>query len=320
MKTSDDLKNFYDTLLYNDLKSLEAYRKNVVSRLVAALVIIAVLAAIICFLLRRVEFVLFVLAAGFAAYTAVYYFCTKEYRSKFKSSIIEKIVKFTDPGLSYEKDNYLHEPQFVTSSLFLKTPDRYHGDDYVFGVIGKTRIEFSEIHAEYKTETRDSQGRRHTRWNTIFKGIFFRADFNKNFQGRTVVLPDTAERLFGNLGTSLQSWNIARGQLIKLEDPDFEKVFVVYGDDQIESRYILSTSLMKRIREFKEKTGKNICVSFTGSSVFVAIPYSQDMFEPRIFKTLLDFSPILNYFENLELVAGIVDDFNLNIRIWDKQA
>lgn len=109
-----------------------------------------------------------------------------------------------------------------------------------------------------------------------------------------------------------------RGSLIKLEDPEFEKMFVVYGDDQIEARYILSTSLMRRIVDFKKKSKRTIYISFVGSKIYVAVSYSRNLFEPRIFKTLLAFSPIKEYFEDLELVYGLVEDLNLNNRIWTK--
>jgi len=132
-------------------------------------------------------------------------------------------------------------------------------------------------------------------------------------------LPDTAEKLFGQFGKMLQSWNKLRGQLIKLEDPEFEKYFVVYGDDQIEARYILSPSLMARIVDFREKTGQKIYLSFVGSMVFVAIPYTRNLFEPRIFQTMLDFSQIQEYFEDLQLAISIVDEMDLNTRIWSKQ-
>ena len=109
-----------------------------------------------------------------------------------------------------------------------------------------------------------------------------------------------------------------RDQLVKLEDPEFEKHFVVYSKDQIEARYILSTSLMRRIVDFKKKTKKDIHLSFVGSKVYVAISYVRDLFEPRVFQTLLSFEPIQQYFEDLSLAIGIVDDLNLNTRIWTK--
>ena len=76
---------------------------------------------------------------------------------------------------------------------------------------------------------------------------------------------------------------------------------------------------MARITDFKEKTGKKIYLSFIGSMVFVAVPYTRDLFEPRLFKTLLDFEPIRRYYEDLQFAIGIVDDLNLNTRIWSKE-
>ncbi|UCG49610.1 MAG: DUF3137 domain-containing protein, partial [Phycisphaerales bacterium] len=103
------------------------------------------------------------------------------------------------------------------------------------------------------------------------------------------------------------------------EDPEFERNFAVYGSDQIEARYILSTSLMSRIVDFKKGSGRKIHLSFVGSRVFVAISYTRSLFEPRIFTTLLDFEPIRGYFEDLQLAVGIVDELNLNTRIWSKE-
>jgi hypothetical protein len=200
----------------------------------------------------------------------------------------------------------------------LRTPDRYSGDDSISGNIGQTRIHCSEVHAEYKTESTDSKGHHHTHWHTIFKGLFFVADFNKNFTGSTVVLPEVIPSFLGELGAVAQSWNIMRGELIRMEDPEFERMFVVYGNDQIEARYILTPGLMRRIMKFKNKSSRQIYLSFVESKIYIALSYSQPLFEPAISKTLLDFGALAPYFEDLELAAGIVDDLNLNTRIWGK--
>ena len=153
----------------------------------------------------------------------------------------------------------------------------------------------------------------------VVQGLFFIADFNKKFSGRTFVLPDTAERLFGDAGAFFQSLSKGRGELVKLEDPEFERMFVVYGDDQVESRYILSTSLMQRIVEFRKKTGRPIYLSFVGTQVFVAVSYRKALFEPRVFTSILHFKSAETYFDDLVLAVGIVEDLNLNTRIWSKQ-
>ncbi len=206
------------------------------------------------------------------------------------------------------------DPAFLNARYSNISPDRYVGDDFVSGKVGATSIAFSEIHAEYKTGHGKNQ-----EWHTIFDGLFFVGDFNKHFTGRTVVLPDTAERIFGHIGTLFQSWNAKRDDLIKLEDPEFEKLFAVYGTDQIQSRYILSTSLMKRITDFKNKTKRNIYLSFVDNKIFIAISCNKDLFEPNVFRTLKDFSSIQEYFNDLQLAIGISEDLNLDTRIWTKK-
>lgn len=241
-------------------------------------------------------------------------FLQKEYVSEFKEKIIKPTVKFIDKQLDYDAKKYIDSWKFIESKIFTTKPDRCKGGDYVCGKIGSSNIEFSEFHAEYKTK--DNKAR--TNWHTIFRGLFFISDFNKNFNGRTVVVPDTAEKLFGFIGTKLQTLNFSRDQFIKLEDPEFEKLFAVYGTDQIEARYILSSSLMKRIVDFKIKTKKEIYLSFVNSKIYVAIRYNKPLFEPKIFKQIYFFDVMWEYFEDLQTAIGLVEDLNLNTRIWSK--
>jgi hypothetical protein len=133
------------------------------------------------------------------------------------------------------------------------------------------------------------------------------------------VLADTAESAFGSLGTFFQKMNMSRPKLVKLEDIEFEKAFAVYGTDQIEARYILSTSLMQRIMEFRKKTGKNIAMSFIDSNVFIGIPVSKELFEAPLFSTLVSYPMIAEYYNYLAMCIGIVEDLDLNTRIWTKE-
>ncbi|MBN2492693.1 MAG: DUF3137 domain-containing protein, partial [Planctomycetes bacterium] len=204
------------------------------------------------------------------------------------------------------------------SQIFPRPPDRYRGDDLVRGRVGRTELQFSELHTEYLSRGTDRKGRTRGSWHTIFRGLFFAAGFHKNFRGTTLVLPDTAERLLGGIGKMLQSFNRARGELMKLEDPEFERLFVVYGDDQIEARYILSPSLMERITEFRRRAGRPVYLSFVRSRVYVAIGYGRELFEPRFYRSILGFETVAPYFEDLQLALGIVEDLNLNTRIWSK--
>ena len=133
------------------------------------------------------------------------------------------------------------------------------------------------------------------------------------------MLPDTAEKIFGKFGQSLQSVSFGRGELIRLEDPRFEKEFCVYGEDQVEARYILTPSLMERIMAFKNKWNKDVHLSFLDSRVYIAISMYKDLFELRPFKPAADYAFLEESLRFLTLLTGVVDDLNLNTRIWTKE-
>ena len=324
MKTLEDLKEFYKTTLIDDLRPLEASRKSLVNKFMVAIAFIlggivigfAVIGA--AGAPAPVIFLVPIIIGGILT-GIIFSVMSKGYVQEFKGTIIGNLVKFLDDNLAYSQSGRIPQSTYMASKIFTRRPDRYNGDDHVTGKVGATQIEFSELKTEYKTTSTNSKGQTSTHWHTIFKGLFFVADFNKHFACETIVLPDTAQKLFGRLGQKLQSLNVFRGQLIKLEDPEFERLFVVYGNDQVQARYILSTSLMERIMQFKTKSQKPIYLSFVGSKVFVAVSYTKNLFEPKIFSTLLDFGPIRQYYEDLQLAVGIIEDLNLNTRIWTKQ-
>ena len=240
------------------------------------------------------------------------------YYSAFKQQVIKQIIHFIDDTLTYSPTDCISRGRFEECGIFRTHIDRYSGDDLVTGKIGSTDMKFSEVHAEYKTQTTDSKGRTQTHWHTIFKGLLFSADFNKHFSVSTYVLTDTAEKLFGSFGTKFQKFS-GHGDLVKLEDPEFEKSFVVYSSDQTEARYILSSSLMKRILDYKIKSKKNIQLSFVSSRLFVAVPYGKDLFEPKLFGEITDFESVEEYYNDLNLVLELIEDLNLNTRIWTKE-
>lgn len=224
----------------------------------------------------------------------------------YKEQIIPRIVAAICEKAEYRPKEGIAKQVFCDCALF-SAPDRYASEDLITGLSGETHFSFSEVHAEEKRTSTSSKGRTTTHWVDIFRGFLFVADFNKDFRGRTVL---TRDSLF-HFST--------RGERARLEDPDFEKRFDVFTTDQIEARYILSPSLMKRITELDEALGGRITLSFYNSSLVVAIPDYSNHFEASLWRTLLN-KP---YFERecdlIVQLVGIVDDLNLNLRIWTKR-
>lgn len=326
MKTVSDFQAFYSNEIRETMRSLERYRKGALFCLLKTGILLAFMCVAlgIYFRVRTVpgawNFPVVILAL---IIWAVY--CDrhrKTFTHRFKALVIPEMIRFIHPGLFYLPDSYTGIDEFKGSGLF-RSPDSYTGKDHVFGCMDRTNISFSIVDAQYRTEEthtdNDGNTRTEERWHIIFRGIFFSADFNKWFTGYTCVLPDRTKKIFGyTIGSFFQSMSRSRGQLIKLEDPEFNGHFVVYGSDQVTARYILTPGLMKRLVDLRQKIGCRISLSFSGTRVYIAIPTRYDIFEPRFFRKINDPKVVFTYFYYLHLITGIVEDLNLNTRIWNK--
>lgn len=317
-----DFDTYYNEHLEPVLVDFEQERRRVNKKITLASVFSLLAATAICIPLLLNGLAVFgviVLVICIAVPVVVGGNARKAYSVSFKNNVIGRIATFVDESIQYEPAGCVSSGEYHASRIFKQGVDRYNGEDLFIGRHGKTDFRFSEIHSEYKTESTDSKGNRTTSWHTIFEGVFFIADFHKEFHGLTVILPDNAEKTFGRLGQMFQKTFKHSGELIKLEDPAFEKEFVVYGSDQIEARYILSHSMMQRILDFKKKTRSKMHLSFHHSNVYLAISSARDRFEPRLMRSVLDRELCREYMEDLLFSIDIIDDLNLNTRIWTKE-
>lgn len=324
MISDREFKEFYETRLKEKLAVLEASRKKVLKRYGMGLMLFIALAAWNYSLvsLNPQEYLIIISVAlsatGFLWFVIVTFKRKNKYRLSFKGNVVTEIVKLFDPEWQYHFDSCINQADYEKSGIFRQQVDRYNGDDLVVGRIEKTDFQFSELHTQYKQVTYGPKGQRREHWVTIFRGLFMHADFNKNFSGTTYVLPDTAEKLFGSFGQSLQKLS-SRGELVKLENLEFENRFVVYSSDQVEARYILTPSIMEAMVSLSNRFGESVFFSFVGSRVYFARSFSSGLFEPNLFRSGVNYNDAKEMFELFGMISVLVQELNLNTRIWTKE-
>lgn len=248
------------------------------------------------------------------------YFGGGKEKRAFKEIVVPQIIKFFDPSLEFHPDRMVPSKLYDLSGLFAQEWDDYDGEDFVSGFYKGVEVMFSEIKTEYETESTDDEGNTTRTTHTIFDGVFFVADFHKDFKYRTYVLPDVAEKYFGKLlGGFFQKCNVFQsGKLIKLEDVEFEKEFAVYADDPVEARYILSPLLMERLLVLRKRFACPLQIAFVDSCMFIAISTKEDFFELSSLKNF-DITVAEHCKNELEMFLKIVEELNLDRRIWSKQ-
>jgi len=320
MSRYNNFREFYEKELRPDLESIDLRRRKTNKKVLTVLLISAVtLLTELVLIPGDTDFPkpVPIIITAFASLVAIG-IVSQSYRKEYKEKIITRIAGYADESLVYSPEGFIPMEEFIRSRIFNLSCDKYSGEDYFRGRIGKTDIEFSEVTAKHRNINGTGKNRSED-YTIILKGLFIIADFNKNFKTHTIVLPDTAEKLFGKFGQTLQSVSFGRGELIRLEDPRFEKEFCVYGEDQVEARYILTPSLMERILAYRKKWNSRVYLSFLDSKVYIAIYMYRNLFELRPFKPAADYSFLEENLRFLTLLTGIVEDLNLNTRIWTKE-
>ncbi|MEN8847699.1 MAG: DUF3137 domain-containing protein [Akkermansiaceae bacterium] len=238
------------------------------------------------------------------------------YRTMFKVGFIAKLVKKVEPTMNYVPEQGIPEAVFNESGLFGRSPDRYSCEDLIHGDIGDTSLMLSEVHAETRHTRTDSKGHTKTEWRTLFQGILFTADFHKEFRSPVTVMPDVAERHFGFLGKKLQKLG---GNLQRMENPEFEKLFVVRGADAVETRYILTPAMQERLIALRKRVGDGLKTGFHDSNIWLAIPSSENWFEGDLKQAAGSREQTKELIFQLWSCFSIVEELDLNTRIWTKE-
>jgi hypothetical protein len=265
------------------------------------------------------SFLPFILILGIVLAVSAYVGMMHGVKLKYKKLVVPSLLKDIDPGLAYNPSGCIPKEEFRRSKIFSNTPSSYTGEDLVFGTYKGIPVRFSEL----KVQEKHSDGK-NTTYHTFFQGVFLIADFNKDFKYSHWVLPDTAEAAFGQVvGNFLQKISLpGRGHMTRMEDPAFEKKFVVYTENDVEARYILSPKLMRTMLALSERFRKGvsrIAFAFMDSNVYIAIPIEsgRDLFEMPSRGDMGEETARRTQ-EELKEILSVFDVMELDLRLWSK--
>lgn len=225
---------------------------------------------------------------------------------QYPETIIKPIVNSISPNWQYSIDGSVGAIEVGASKLFDKNYNEFSGSNLVYGIIDKTEFRSSFLNISYRQNNPQSSG-------SSFGGFFFHADFNKHFNGETIVansdLRDMAEA-FKNLASSTK--------FIQLENQEFNKLFKIKTSDQTEARYILTPIIMENLIKIKNYYGGPILFSFVGKRVYCAINGAGHLFKLHFYKTVNKWEFVEKIYDMYAFNEVLVKELNLNTRIWTK--
>lgn len=182
--------------------------------------------------------------------------------------------------------------------------DRANFEDRVTGARHGKPFEFLEAHLEERRTSTDSKGRTRTYYVTVFRGQVLRVAFERPFQGVTLVGRDAG--WFNGLSGFGSDLDRAR-----LEDPEFERAFEVWTNDQVEARYLLTPDVMQRFVDLEKAfKGKSLRACFARQTLYIAIE-NGNLFEPGSVLTPLDDPKRAGrILEDFAVVHRLIDDLS----------
>jgi hypothetical protein len=321
--TEEKIRSICDAV--PDIDKIEAqrleYRKQSRKHLLISLAL-AALAVAAMMLFAGGPAVLFVLAGGVILITVLWAVMVnsafRKLKAMFQDNLIRNYIAALLDNSQFVPDRHHSMNVYYESMLYPVQVDREGGANYVEGKFDKTALSFSYMHTEYKTVTHTKHGTR-TTWHTIFKGVFMRADSNKNFAGQTLVLPDTAEKYLGGFGKWLQRQaGNPVGQMVYMENRKFEKQFAVYSTDPVEARYLITPKIQEAMLDIQQALKTDFRLSFINGSIFIAIS-RDNLFRLRPSLSFTDPATLRYYLRDILELLTLVHLLDLNIRIWTKQ-
>jgi hypothetical protein len=161
-------------------------------------------------------------------------------------------------------------------------------DDEFFGTHRNLPITIVELKLEE---------RRGKNTSTVFDGLLMTLDLPRDTGAVTAVISDAGS--WGNFADRVTSGR----ERVRLEDPVFEKVYEVYGTDQVAARALLNPAFMERLLKLGDRPdfGRPLALC-SGRMLQIAMPKTsgRNLFEPPSFQ-----KPAASRQELIQLQADI---------------
>ena len=147
------------------------------------------------------------------------------------------------------------------------------------------------------------------RSSTRFRGVVVEFAMNKDFEGHTFILDNTKDGKAINVNKNKYSE-------VKLEDVEFEKDYTVWSDNQIEARYLLTTTFIERLKNLKTSyKAKYTRVSFKDNKIVIAAHTGRDMFKMANAFTKTGKETFIELFNEIASVLEFIEQLKLNKKI-----
>lgn len=301
MERLDEFRQYYNHTIFPELMRLERKRKRLLYLLgLSSLLIIGIITLEVYFDIFLITMVLIVPVTAYGLFLAYRF---QRFVATFKPQVVNLVLDFIgERQFSYEAKRSIPKSSFIASKIFSSAAPYYKGEDFISGKIENIDFEMCELNVREFSKVRD-------RLNYVFKGIYLVATFDRNFTGSILILPSKFKQY---LTRSIKVFHKMGAEQVEQNSEAFEEIFMTYATPETYLSNILSKDIQTSILEAHHETGKEIYISFLQNKMYVAVAEPRDILEPFILSSNVSFELVREFFEDIQLVLSIVQDFERN--------
>lgn len=231
---------------------------------------------------------------------------SKKFTLAFKETFVLKSLKSVFTDLSYEPEKGIAE-SIIRNTQMMDMGDHYSSNDYISAKYKNISVVQADVHIEEEHTSTNSDGNTTTTLVTIFKGRWMIFDFNKSFKANIQV----SQKGFGN--SRINNWgNKLKYKKVMMEDQLFNDKFRTYAQSEHDAFYILTPSLMEKIKNLANIINGKILLCFIDNKLHVGIQNNKDSFEHSIFTKINENKVIEEISKDIKLITNFVDELDLD--------
>ncbi|MCB0565159.1 MAG: DUF3137 domain-containing protein [Phaeodactylibacter sp.] len=250
------------------------------------------------------------LAIPLGAYISYLLYRIQRFRMTFKPNVVSLILDFIDDGmnfdpahpLKYDPKREIGKDRFQKSRIFATKAPYYSGEDFISGRIGEMDFEMSELHVKELSPVAN-------RLDEVFKGVFMHATFPEEAKGRVIIWPRRL-RQYHTKAIKNFTWDKGQNQDKEVNNLKFKELFLTYATEETHVESILSEPMQDAIVQYCASTGKEMYMSFIDREIYAAVSEDKDILEPHLFRSNLSFELVKEFFEDINLLLRIAEDFD----------
>ena len=185
--------------------------------------------------------------------------------TQVKKKVFSKVVQYISPQFQYFENGHIGIAEFIDSLLFKFERYTLKGGDQIVGHYNGIPFQSCNLMVTFRPNMRNEKEGD----DVVFYGNFFVARSPKTFEHPIVVRP--VKGFFSDFNdNAISTYLNYGGERIRLEDPEFEKQFEVYCDDQVTARYVLTPAFMQRLKKLNERHKGQVYFGINKNNIVIA--------------------------------------------------